>query len=391
MSFVRRLTVQSSLVALAAMSASEQWGSSSAYADGKRDYYIQQAEKLFYGTATNARQVGQGRANDVTSTDSSAVVNNPAALGADSAGDISVTYGMNEISGNQISNYAEIEDDVTTGQVLVSVPLEPTADGSPNLGKIGLGWTGQDSDSDDSVNTEGTSNQVHGSYGIEVDDGVSLGYGLTWFDTEQETDVSNFEQTNGYRHNFGVYFTEEDYSAGATFFFADGEYDLEGLNPDGSVSADTSDYKEHGFEVGASQKVTDTTRLSVAGTYQSFDVDGAFVEGAEDTHIGGNEGGTFFSGKLGVEEAIDENLFLRAGYRYLARDSYFFGREDLRDLNGSAKTNAYSAGVGLVLDTGLHYFPKVNLDYGAEYRDIAYGDWEHVVTLSFPFTLCEPS
>ncbi len=363
----------------------------SAYADGKRDYYIQEAEKLFYGTANNARQAGQGGAADVTSTDSSAVVNNPAALGANSGGDISLTYGRNEISGNQISDYAEIEDESNTGQVLVSIPLEPTSDGSPNLGKIGFGWTGEDSDSDDSINTDGEKNEVHGSYGIEVADGISLGYGLTWFDTKQETDVSTFEQTNGFRHNFGLYYVDQDYSAGATFFFANGEYDLEGLNPDGSVATGTSDYASHGFELGASSKVTDTTRVSAAGTYQNFDVDGEFVEGADDTHIGGNEGGQLFSAKLGIEEKLDDALFIRAGYRYIGRTNYFFGREDLRDLNGSAKTNAYSAGLGLVLDTGLHYFPSVNLDYAAEYREIAYGDWQHTVTLSFPFTLCEPS
>jgi len=361
------------------------------YADGKGDYYIQEAEKLFYSTTTNARQAGQAGANDVISTDSSAVVNNPAGVGVNQGGDLSVSYGRNEISGNEVSDYAEVEDESNMGQVLVSVPLVPTLDGSPEYGSVGFGWTGTDSNSDDAVDTDTESNQVHGAYGIDLGEGLSVGYGLTWFDNQQTTVVSDFEQTNGFRHTFGAQLVDGDVTLGATFFFANGEYDLEGLNPDLSVSTGTSDYTEHGFEVGAGYKVDDATTVSSAVNYQNFDVDGEFIGGPEDTFVGGNEGGAFFAIKLGVEQKIDEMFTARLGYRYLGRDQYFFGREDLRDLNGSAKTNAYSAGLGVAFATGMHYFPKVNLDYAAEYREIAYGDWQQTVTLSFPFNLCEPS
>lgn len=361
------------------------------YADGRRDYYIQEAEKLFYGTSTNAKQAGQAGATNVTSKDSSAVVNNPAGIGMNHGGDVSFTYGRNEISGNQTSDYAEVEDTSDMGQVLASIPLNPTLDGTPESGSIGFGWTGIDSDSDDSVDTQGTNNQVHGAYGIEISDGLSLGYGLTWFDNKQETTVSDFEQTNGFRHNFGVQSADGDLTTGANFYFADGEYDLEGVNSNGSIANGTSDYKEHGIEVGAAYQVADATSVSTAVGYRSFDVDGEFVAGAPDTFVGGNEGGNFFDVKLGLEHALDEMFMVRAGYRYLGRQTYFFGREDIRDFNGSAKTNAYSAGLGVVIPTGLHYVPNVNLDYAAEYRDIAYGDWQQTVTLSLPFTLCEPS
>jgi predicted porin len=180
-------------------------------------------------------------------------------------------------------------------------------------------------------------------------------------------------------------------TTGANFFFANGEYDLEGPGANGTFETGTSDYAEHGFELGAGYKVADATTVSSAVSYQNFDVDGEFVEGPSDTFIGGNEGGNFFTFKLGVEQALDDMFSLRAGYKYLGRQTYFFGREDIRDFNGSAKTNAWTAGLGVAIPTGMHYFPTVNLDYAAEYRDIAYGDWQQTVTLSFPFNLCEPS
>lgn len=382
----KRVALSAILAAVAFQSVS-----SVSYADGRRDYYIQEAEKLFYGTTTNAKQAGQAGANNVISTDSSAVVNNPAGLGLSHGGDTSFTYGHNEISGNETSDYAKVKDRSNLQQVLVSAPLNPTLDGTPELGGVGFGWTGLDSDSDDSVNTQGRANQVHGAYGIELSDGLSVGYGLTWFETKQFTDASSFKQNDGFRHNFGTQLVDGDLTTGATVFFANGEYDLEGPEADGSVSTGTSDYSEHGFELAAGYKLADATTVSTAASYQNFDVNGEFVAGADDTFIGGNEGGNFFAFKLGLEHALDDMFTVRGGYRYLGRQDYFFGREDIRDFNGSAKTNAYSAGVSVAFATGLHYVPTVNLDYAAEYREIAYGDWQQTVTLSFPFTLCEPS
>lgn len=359
-------------------------------ADGKRDYYIQEAERLFFDTTTNARQAGQAGASNLTSTDSSAVVNNPAGLGMNHGGDLSGSYINDEISGNQQSDYAEVKDEADLGQVLLSFPLNPTSDGTPNAGAFGLGWTGGNSDSDDSVGTDTDVLQVHGSYGIEIEDGISVGYGLSYFDNEQKTAFSNFEENSGFRHNFGTQYTDGDLTTGATFFFASGDYDLAGLNGDGSVATGNSDYAEHGFELAATSKVDDATSVSFGGGYRDFDVDGDFVAGAPDTFVGGNEGGSGFNVKLGLEHWVNEWLAARAGYRFEGRTNYFFGREDLRDFNGSAKTNVWAMGLGVSLPTGMHYFPKVNVDYAAEYREIAYGDWQQWVTLSFPFTLCEP-
>lgn len=381
----KRIVVSALLSAIALQSFA-----SPLFADGKRDYYIQEAEKLFYGTTTNAKQAGQAGATNVISTDSSAIVNNPAGIGLNHGGDVSVTYGRNQISGNQESNYAEVEDTSNLGQVLVSVPLQPTLDGSAELGSFGIGWTGERSDSDDSVDTEGVRNQVHGAYGIEVDDNISVGYGLTYVDNKQTTDVSRFKETDGFRHNFGAQMVDGDLTTGANFFFANGEYDLTGPGEFGRTTS-TSDYAQHGIEAAVGYRLSDATTVSTAANYTEMDVDGNYVSGPENTFIGGNEGGNFFQYKVGVEQAIDDMLTLRAGYRYIGRQNYFFGREDIRDYNGSAKTNAYSAGASVAIPTGMYYVPTVSLDYAAEYREIAYGDWQHTVTLSFPFTLCEPS
>jgi hypothetical protein len=71
--------------------------------------------------------------------------------------------------------------------------------------------------------------------------------------------------------------------------------------------------------------------------------------------------------------------------------SYDYERAELNDLNGnSAKYNAWTAGAGVVFPIGKEYYVEsVNLDYGVQYRAIAENDWQHVVTVSAPFSPCD--
>ena len=107
--------------------------------------------------------------------------------------------------------------------------------------------------------------------------------------------------------------------------------------------------------------------------------------------VGGDEKGNIFNLRLGVEQGVTDNLLVRAGYRFAGLSDYDYSRDEIRPIGGSANYNAFSVGAGLVLPTDWHYIPEVRVDYGVEYRAVGNDDWQHAVTLSMPFSVCEPA
>jgi len=364
----------------------------SAFADGVQDYYIQGSEGRFINTPSDAVGVGTAGSTAYTKRNSTSTTTNPAGLGMVKDGDLSLSYGSNEVSGNDLLSYDRINNDIDYGQVMLAIPLEPSLNGTPNLGTVGLGWTGSWSDANNASESEGDVEQVHGAYGLSIRDDLSLGYGLTYANIDQNTkgDAWKYDTSNNLKHLFGLqYNVADDLVLGVSYHFGQGDADT----LVGGSNVSSSELTSNTVGVGLNYMLSDETSLSFAVDNTSYDVDGDLVTASGTPRAsyvtGGNEGGETSTYRVGVTQAIDDMFKMRAGYRYVQRN-WFYGREDLRDLNGTAKTGVYSVGLGVSIPTGMHYVPKVNVDYAAEYRDIAYGDWLQVVSLTVPFTLCAP-
>lgn len=349
-----------------------------ARADAQEDFYFQFAKQRYFERLTTARNVGLGGAANVTATDSSSVAGNPAGIGMMGKAEFSGSYVRNEVTGRDYPFYDKVQQDIDAGHVRLALPLGPNLDDLPDWGNIGLGWTGYDSDVDDNLNTETDGTQLHFAYAKALNPHLSLGYSLDFIDDNFENDaVSNYEMTDGFRHNFGVqWWKDKSFGVGALFYFAYGDPNAD------IVGAGKNDYETEafGFELGASWR-WDRTLLAVSADYNDYDTEDSnsrFGFGPN-----GNEDGDDFSFRLGIEQTlVGDWLKGRIGYRYAGLQDYKIEATN-GDIDGSAKHNVLALGLGA--DLGRY----LRVDYGVEMRFVGdENDVLHAVTATVPFSLC---
>jgi hypothetical protein len=145
---------------------------------------------------------------------------------------------------------------------------------------------------------------------------------------------------------------------------------------------------EAGADIGMQYLILPETTLAVSADYRHLGSDGDVVSSIPANVVGGDENGNMFNARIGVEQSINDQFSLRAGYRYAGLSSYHYNRVELNDLNGSAYYNAFTLGAGYSFRVSSDYIRSINLDYGVEYRTAGDEDWQHVVTISMPFNVC---
>jgi len=363
--------------------------SSSASADDTKDFYFQQAQDRYYQYPTTARILGMGGSSNFTSTDSSAVVGNPAGLGFMKKGEFSGTYGHSTTSGDEFPTGREgLESTTNSGTGLMAIPLGEYPDQTPEFGNLGLGWSSNYSGYDgDSFDTSARQTKVFGAYSMNVDDSLSLGYSLGWNkDKLQSNDLYNYPMANGFRHTLGaMYKYDSDFTIGATLIAGHGRHHaLFGPGFEG-----VSKTNQFGAGIGAQYQMG-STLVAANIDYTYLDTNGDVESSIPQNIIGGDEQGNVFNVRLGVEQAVAEGFLVRGGYRFAGLADYSYGRTELEPLDGSAYYHAVTLGAGVYFDTDWAYVPRVNLDYGVEYRAVGNDDWQHGVTLSLPFDVCPP-
>ena len=356
----------------------------SVWADGRRDYYTQQGQARYLNFPQEARAFGMAGSSVVTSTDSASVVGNPAGIGLNRGGDISVTYGHNDVSGNQHPGYERSDFSDNSGMALMDLPLGPASDGLPFYGNFGLGWSGYTGDSQDTIDSDTRGYRLSAVYAKALTDTLSVGYGLGYFNDDLESDLAQYDTSTGFRHTFGVVNQLGNLRIGGDFFFGFSRYNL--TTADGLVD-NNSDAREIGFDLGASYQLG-ATLLALSVDYQNYDTSGETEDLDPAIVSGGDEEGDYFGVRVGIEHKFCDYFSGRLGYRYSGNHNYEFDRADLGPLSGSAKYNAWTAGAGFILPVNGEFVKSVKLDYGVEYRHVGYEDWQHVVTLSMPFDLC---
>jgi hypothetical protein len=364
--------------------------SNSAVADSKKahDFYFQQSQKRFFGQPQNARTFGMAGSSVATSSDSSSTVGNPAGLGMMQKGDFSVSYSNNEISGREFPSGDRIREKEGMGSVLMAVPLGPVKDDLPDFGNLGFGWSGRTGDwgSSDDLNTDSDAYQLTLAYGAAIDKDTSIGYSLTYNNDKLRSDIYNYKMTNGFNHTVGLQNqVSEDLSLGAQVNVGHGSHGLRSTAGNESV-----DQLSVGTAFGAALKLAPETTLTGSADYTYYRNNGDGVVADPRIVFGGDSFGHVGSVRVGIEHMLADWVALRGGYRYAANFNWEYDRPELDGLDGSAKFNAWSAGLGLKHDLGQDSFIQaVHLDYGVEYRALGNDDWQHVITLSAPFDLCQ--
>lgn len=359
---------------------------SSAYADNVTDLYFQEASQRYFEYQQNARTFGMAGSSVQSSTDSSNVVGNPAGLGFQRNNEFSTTYSYNRISGDEFPTNADIDQTENIGSGIITLPIMPVLGDVPEYGNFGVAWSQSKAKwNDDSFNTIAERTQLVSAWGYALSPVFSLGYSLGWTsDKFQSRDVFDYPMGDGFRHTAGLSWKpQNDAVIGASFFIGHGSHNaLYGPGIKGD-----SDTQEVGVDVGW-QLQLENTLVAMGVDYRHLSTNGQVVQSIPANVVGGDENGNLYNIRLGLENKIDDSWKVRAGYRFAGLASYKYERVELNPINGSAYYNAYTLGAGYSIPIHDSHIKAVNLDYGVEYRDIAEGDWQHVVTVSVPFNTC---
>ena len=359
-------------------------------ADSKaHDFYFQQNQQRFINQPMDARMLGMSGSTSLTQRSALSTAQNPAGLGLMQYGDLSVSYGYNEVSGNDFPSGEHVEDQQNSGQVFGASPINPRADGLPEDGNFGLGWWGRNGDwKGDPTNTDSGSYQVTGAYGKSIGYRTSLGYGLTYQNDNVDSDTHEYDSSESFLHTLGVQHRfSDDLTFGGIFSLGHGDHRLVHLAD--NRQDQTVKQMSYGVGLGTEYLADRYTTLSMGIDYNLMTNNGSNDPAINDGVFGGDSWGEVMNVRIGIEHYFADWLALRAGYRYAANFKWDYDRADLQDLTGSAKYSAATAGAGIhyALDDDS-FIRAINLDYAAEYRAVGDNDWQHLLSLSTPFNLC---
>ena len=352
-----------------------------------QDFYFQQHQRRFGVDGQDGRILGMAGSTALVTRNSISAATNPAGLGFMKLGDVSASYGYNEVSGNAFPNGDRVKDKQNMGQVYGAVPLGPVQNALPDYGNLALGWRGEMGDwKGDPQNTDSQAHQVTGAYGAAIGQSASLGYSLTYLNDKVELVDYDYDATESFVHRLGVQYQDtEDLILGGVATFAHGSHDLSNFQV-GALDQ-TVDHFRFGLGFGGEYTVN-ATAIGFGVDYNYYDNKGT-NRLINDTVWGGDAVGHAMNLRLGIEQMLGEWFAVRAGYRYAANFSWDYKRPDLDPIDGGAKYNAISLGAGLKMpfDDGS-IVEELRIDYGVEYRAVGRDDWQHIVSLIAPFDIC---
>jgi len=336
-------------------------------ADDAKDYFIQSAQRRHFDLPQDARAVGMGGSSVPTTADVSSLLGNPAGLGWLEKYELSLSYRYDGLSGDEYPPPATSIDDALHTEILqLAIPL---CEGE--LGVLGLGGTLYQSDIDDAVDTDKDGFTLHLAYAKSLCDTWSLGYALSYYNDEEDSNFADYEMDFGLSNRLGVQFRpSECVLLGLDGFYAFGDTDSDVFgNQDG-------DRDSWGLNLGVSYQILERTLLAASVDYTDYDVDGHIRNAAVGINQNVDEDGRGWGTHLGAEQGLTDWLALRGGYRYKDNDYDF---RAMKPLSGSANYHALSTGAGFKIGENM------GIDYGFEYRFVGDGDLTQTVTAKYKF------
>jgi len=351
------------------------------------EFYFQQNQQRFVVASQDARMLALGGATTQTTANSLSTVTNPGGLGLMKYGDISGSYGYDEVTGNRFPDGAKLKDKQNSGQVYGATPINPVKDGLPDGGNLGLGWHGRYGNwAYDPDDTDTSTYQMSAAYGKALSERLSIGYGLTYQNDDLNALGYEYDSTNSFLHTVGLQYRDgEDLTFGSSVAVGHGSHSLEYTS--GRTAQDVDQF---------SVTWAGGTEYRMGSTTLAGGLDFSYLDNKGDTNnqpdlvvFGGSSHGYLMNLRVGIEERIDDWFAVRAGYRYAANFNWEYKRDALDELDGSAKYNALSLGAGGEIDFDRDaVIQALRVDYGVEYRMVGDDDWQHLVTVSAPFDIC---
>lgn len=331
-------------------------------ADGVADYEFQVYQERFFDPLHSTQSMAMGGSMLAVTSDSTSTVGNPAGLGFMTKSDVALAYTRSYISGNDRATYKDIQQDKNSGYAMGAVNIDPQLEGTPHYGTVGFGWAGSNLGSDDIDDADGDAYQIALAYGIDVAPDWAVGYGVGYYNDDYSSNpLGEWEMTDGVRQTVGVqHQLSEDVRLGLMAFYGFGTQELSvaGFDVDNDINS-------FGIAAGATHMI-DTVRMGYGVDYTNYNGDAT-----DDIYS--------WAFRAGFEVPVYSNDYLfRAGYRYQGNFDY-----DTISGEENAKFNAVSFGAALKL------YQDLSLAYAAEYRHVGDGDWSHMVSLQYPFSLCK--
>ncbi len=356
-------------------------------ADDIEDWIVESRLDRYYDLPMTARVVGMGGASWVTSNDISSIFGNPAGLGFVLGPEVGITYSHDEYSGEDFSYESIVHDLVGKS---AGDPIYRDSKARKNMGGLqlvlpcysqgvfGFGLWVDDTNFSDIEGTDAERFILNAGYGYKVNDCLSIGYSLNYFNDDVEDHWSDYELEDGFRHNFGLQLRPcQGVTFGAMTYFAHG-------NPDTSIDhlgSDENDLDAWGVEFGYSWQVLPCTLLAASVDYQDRDGNGIVYAPNQDEIQTFDEEIKGWGFHVGLEQNYRNCLFPRLGYRYQTNDyeasQYGMFFRDHSDFDYDY--HAFSWGIGWAYNCNL------SLDYAMEYRFVNDGDINNTVTARFHF------
>lgn len=353
-----------------------------ACADSADEFYIQQAMDRYFPLPGDARSLSTSGSTDMTCFGAICVFLNPAGLGQTTRYEVAGALSSERLEGKEFVTNRSIRKSEQAGYALGAIPLGNDEHGGSAYGTIALAYTRYQGDVNDEIASRPDGHTRTVGYGIALNESLSLGYTLTFYDDQLNTDIADIHSHARLLHLFATqYKASSDVLFGAVFKLGIGQSDTEdyALQSDG-----LSKPREYAGTAGVSKTFSALT-TSLAVDYSYVDSSGTLETVSDEVVFGGAEEGSSASLRIGAEHRFTRDITVRGGARWYTVSNYEFHRDNVDDLDGSLSELGVSAGLGYTFFETGSYFTGAALDYGADFITTADGQWTHLVSARIPF------
>ncbi|RJP26360.1 MAG: autotransporter outer membrane beta-barrel domain-containing protein [Candidatus Omnitrophota bacterium] len=340
----------------------------SGFSAERGDNLIQHAARRYFPLSHSARSLGMGGAWATLSRKNEGITGNPATLDdMQRRNAVSGNFSYDTISGEEYDACCRVNrrrDDIFQGMLGISVSLPA------RLGKIGIAGMCSEIQTDCSISSDYDSRQISAGWGRTINDAVSLGYGISFFREDEESNLVEYEMDFGYLHRIGILLGQQDK-------FAFGVVGLVGFgNTDSDLAGGmhgSGDREMLGIRLGASYRIGEVLLLALDLGYTDYDHDA-------DVSVAGfrakvDEDGDCFDLGVGIEYGFCDRIAGRVGLRYQYLDYHTQGDSRLQNPEYVAPT------MGL----GIKLSDTFSLDVGVEIRALDETDYMMGVGLTAVF------
>lgn len=340
-------------------------GSLNALANDLESHFIQHTHDRYFPMHMNVRSMGMGGTFVGIRGDSASILGNPAGLGGLEKAFVSGAFQFEQLSGEEISTLAAIDEDIYGGMALGAYPITPEL-------TAGIGFVPRFSDADHSNDLEADHFYVPVNIAYALTPEFSLGYGIGYVNDDVSTVNHDAQMDDGLLHRFGLmYQLSEQLDLGLMGSFGHGDAES---NTVGGADFD-GDREAWSVRGGAAWQTTETLLLALDLAYEELESDGTIDNTLIPTFVplAFEESLDVMSVNLGAEYAFNECTFLRLGTGYTDYD-YSTNDTTTASLIGSLDGAHLSGGFGydwtesITTDVGsmIRFYDEIDFMVGGQ-------------------------